>query len=107
MTTKTDAASHATPTYTKGPWRVEKDTDIDGNDTGYARVFSEDFTHELSDYVNIEDAHLIAAAPDYWDAAEQMDKCSELEGDEAGYVAVPKDAYDALMAAHAKAEGRS
>lgn len=52
-------------------------------------------------------AYLIAAAPDYWDAAEQMSTdASELEGDDAGYVAITKESYDALMAAHAKAEGK-
>ena len=51
-------------------------------------------------------AHPIAAAADYWDAAEQMTTdATELEGDDAGYVAVSKEAYDALMRAHASANG--
>lgn len=64
---------------------------------------------EAGKTIAASNARLIAAAPDYWHAAEQMETdASELEGDDAGYVAVPKDAYDALMAAHrrAKADGR-
>ena len=61
-----------------------------------------DYRADVAD-INHPDAQLIAAAPDYWDAAEQMTTdATELEGDDAGYVAVSKEAYDALMAAHAK-----
>jgi hypothetical protein len=53
------------------------------------------------------DARLIASAYDYHEAMKNalMD-AGELDGDNAGYVAITADAWRMLKAAHAKAKGR-
>lgn len=98
--------SHAA---TKGPWVARVDLFrppklfVHAPDSyAVCRVMTAHYHAEVAK----ANAHLIAAAPDYWEAAEQMSTdCGELEGDDAGYVAVTKESYDALMAAHKKAEG--
>lgn len=64
------------------------------------------FDEKKATAIQYANARLIAAAPAYWDAAEILSTdCSELDGDDAGYVAVQKDAFDALMNAHKSASG--
>lgn len=99
--------------HTPAPWDIRRaklpvDGAFDHAVSANGEVIAEAFGRSsVSHYHDSEaNARLIAAAPDYWDAAEQLSTdASELDGDDAGYVAVTKSAYDALMAAHQKAKG--
>lgn len=108
--------------FTPGPWTLGEPNAVDRDSSVVAGVHSadwiiadvwKDFEKSADDPdgeepgTGLANAQLIAAAPDYWDAAERLSTDhSELDGDDAGYVAVPKDAFDALMAAHHKASGK-
>lgn len=107
------AANEKAAAHTPGPWNVD-DRGVYVYIAGaryVRRVASTKGTYAYAnatlDAENAANARLIAAAPDYWNAAEELSTdCSVLEGDDAGYVAVSKSAYEALMLAHAKAAGR-
>lgn len=98
--------------HTPGPWAVALHAILGANgepivgawieQAGKCRSIACVITHDGFG----ANARLMAAAPDYWEAVEQLTTdASELEGDDAGYVAITKDAYDALLQAHAKARG--
>jgi hypothetical protein len=91
--------------HTPGPWTCYPDTDSDSYETGYARVGTPDHDNPeagwLSDYFHIEDARLIAAAPDLLAVLKRsLSWLSSYPGDGA------LDVYDEARAAIAKAEGR-
>jgi hypothetical protein len=95
-------------------WSVSLDHDMDGHPTGYARVFVDnDYDQQISDYVNVEDANLIAAAP------ELLEALQSLANEAVGFLAMADPTahgqtnlncfqrrIDQARAAIAKAEGR-
>ena len=95
--------SDQTQKFTPGPWTVRVGHDVTGYPCYFLCGFSGDAKRDTA--MHEANARLIAAAPDYHAAvASAMQDASELEYDDAGYVAIPKEAWGALVAAHAKAE---
>lgn len=98
-------------THTPGPWKALKGYDGDKNrcavvaDADHEWLIAVVENGQPGDCVATEKAtaHLIAAAPDYHAAVESIRHSVQ---EECGYVAIPRDLYEALLAAHAKAQVR-
>ena len=86
--------------FTKGPWGIEYGEDSDLIHVGYIdeRGIMPSVVVSLHDESN---AHLIAAAPDLYEALEY---CIDCLGDE---FALPNDCIDEAMNALAKARGEA
>jgi hypothetical protein len=65
--------------------------------------YERDYRADIAD-INHPDAHLIAAAPDYHEAV--ADALTPNDGYNCEYVTIPRKAWQKILAAHAKAEGR-
>ncbi len=94
--------------HTPGPWKADG-TEIynqDGNlVAGVAQQMFVSETRESDESIERANARLIAAAPDYHAAVEAMfDGAISSAADKR--MAVTFDAWNALMAAHIKAEGK-
>ena len=88
------------------PWELVPDADVNGHETGYARVWCGDKAI-VDEYLHIEDARLIAAAPDLLNELRHLVRLLEPALNN-GTSQVPGLAT--LNAAHlaiAKAEGRA
>lgn len=101
--------------HTQGPWGIERTRDT--NWIGPLRVSGKcasivAFTDReglTKEALRRSDANaaVISAAASYYDAMEMAESdASDLHGDDAGYVAIPSNAWRRLKAAHRKAKGR-
>ena len=95
--------------HTPGPWRVEPDLSNIGKggvtmSNGNALGTADDYEWG---YLRIEDARLIAAAPELLDAARRAVDVIGNTRDEFGLKLEAEKAYLALRAAIANAEGRA
>jgi hypothetical protein len=91
--------------YTKGDWRIHRDG------AGNLQVFAErpETGNKIAKVIdnNRANAHLIAAAPDMYEALQKLMQGQEIEGDRAVIRTAPRfEAIKAGIEALAKAEGK-
>jgi hypothetical protein len=90
--------------YTKGPWKICYDGQIDSSDGKFICAFRWDSFREINESNNAANARLIAAAPDLLEALKFA--LHRLEAVESPVFSV-RHAIDKAKAAIAKAEAQS
>lgn len=95
-------------THTPGPWVVDWVVDgafqISGTADGDTVVIASRAPLQKRHFEFADNAHLIAAAPDYH--AGVREALQPNDGYNCEYVSIPVKAWRMILAAHAKAEGR-